>query len=64
MTGAAPKSALEQFVTILTLPDNLPIVGMLLLVFFFTYLALREGRRNDELIEQGRQGEVLRKMQE
>lgn len=60
----AEKSALDQFVTILTLPDNIPIVGMLVLVFFFTYLALREGRKNDQLIAEGRQDEVLGRMQE
>jgi hypothetical protein len=64
MTEGAPKTALDQFLTILTQPDNLPIIGMLLLVFFFTYLALREGRKNDQLIEQGRQDEILKRMQE
>jgi hypothetical protein len=58
------KSALEQFLEILTLPDNIPIVGMLILVMFFTYLALREGRKNDELIEKGREDEVLKRMQQ
>jgi hypothetical protein len=57
-------SALDQFLTILTLPDNIPIVGMLVLVFFFTYLALREGRKNDQLIAQGREDEILERMQD
>lgn len=57
-------SALDQFLTILTLPDNIPIVGMLVLVFYFTYLALREGRKNDQLVQQGRQDEILRRMQD
>ncbi len=64
MTEAAPKTALDQFLQILTQADNLPIIGMLVLVFFFTYLALREGRKNDELIEKGRQDEILKRMQE
>jgi hypothetical protein len=58
------KTALQQFLEILTLPDNIPIVGMLILVLFFTYLAFREGRKNDQLIEQGREDEVLKRMQE
>lgn len=58
------KSALDQFITILTLPDNIPIVGLLVLVFYFTYLAFREGRKNDQLIEQGREDEILRRMQD
>jgi hypothetical protein len=57
-------SALDQFLTILTLPDNIPIVGLLVLVFFFTYLALREGRKNDQLEAQGRSDEILRNMQD
>jgi len=61
---AVEKSALDQFLTILTLPDNIPIVGLLVLVFYFTYLAFREGRKNDQLIEQGREDEILRRMQE
>ena len=58
------QSALDQFIIILTLPDNIPIVGMMFLVVFFTYLALREGRKNDELLSQGREDEILRRMQE
>lgn len=57
-------SALEHFVHILTLPDNIPIVGLMVLLFFFTYLALREARKNDRLIEQGREDEILDQMQE
>lgn len=58
------KTALDQFLFILTLPDNIPIIGLLVLVFYLTYLALREGRKNDQLIKQGREDEVLRRMQE
>jgi hypothetical protein len=58
------QSALEQFIQILTLPDNIPIVGMLILVMFFTYLALKEGRKNDQLLSQHREDEILRRMQQ
>jgi hypothetical protein len=58
------KGALAQFLVILTLPDNIPIVGMLFLVLFFSYLAMREGRKNDQLLEEGREDEILTKMQE
>jgi hypothetical protein len=66
INGDSPveKTALDQFLTILTLPDNIPIVGLLVLVFYFTYLAFREGRKNDQLIEQGREDEILRRMQD
>ena len=53
-----PTSAWEQFVQILTKPDNIPIVGMFLLVFFFTWVALRQGFRNDRLLAEGRENEI------
>jgi hypothetical protein len=52
-------SAWEQFIDILTKPDNIPIVGMLFLVLFFTWIALKQGLRNDQLLEQGRLDEIL-----
>ncbi len=58
------KSALDQFLAILTLPDNIPIVGLMVLIFFFTYLALREARKNDQLIARGREDEIRKRMQE
>jgi hypothetical protein len=57
-------SALDHFLHILTLPDNIPIVGLMVLLFFFTFLALREARKNDQLIEQGREDEILEHMQD
>ena len=58
------KSGLEQFLEIMLKPDNIPIVGLMLLVFFFTWIAFREARKNDQLIEEGRGDEVLKEMQE
>ena len=34
------------------------------LLFYFTYLALKEARKNDELERQGRFEEIIGKMQE
>jgi hypothetical protein len=59
--GAPP---LEQFLEMMFRPDNIPIVGMLLLVLWFTYLGFREARKNDELARQGREDEILRHMME
>ena len=56
-------SGLDQFLDILLKPDNIPIAGMLVLVFFFTWVGLTQARRNDQLIEQGRSDEVLKEMQ-
>jgi len=58
------KSGLEQFLAIMLKPDNIPIVGLMVLIFFFTWLAFREARKNDQMIEEGRADEVLKKMQE
>ena len=38
--------------------------GLMILLFFFTYLAFREARKNDQLIEQGREDEILERMQD
>ena len=58
------QTALEHFLFILTKPDNIPIVGLMILLFFFTYLGFREARKNDKLVDEGREDEVLGKMQE
>jgi hypothetical protein len=58
------QTAWQHFLHILTLPDNIPIIGLMILLFFLTYVALREARRNDQLIEQGREDEILERMQE
>jgi hypothetical protein len=53
----------DNFKLILLKPDNIPIVGMLFIVAFFVGWGLREGRRNDRLIEQGKRDEILKDMQ-
>lgn len=58
------KTGLEQFLGIMLKPDNIPIIGLMVLMFFFSWLAFREARKNDQLIEEGRSDEVLKKMQE
>ena len=55
--------ALYQFVEILVKPDNIPIAGMLVLVLYFTYLALRQALLNDRLMAEGREDEILKHMQ-
>jgi hypothetical protein len=60
----AADSAWEQFIKIMFLPDNIPIVGMLFLVMYFTYLAFREGRKNDQMIAEGRPEDILKDMQQ
>lgn len=55
-------SALGQFLEILTKPDNIPIVGMLVLILFFTWLALRQALRNDQLLDEDREDEIVDEM--
>ncbi len=57
------QSALKNFIEIMFLPDNIPIVGMLFLVMFFTYLGFREARKHDQLVLEGRGDEILKEMQ-
>jgi hypothetical protein len=56
-------SSVENFLLILTKPDNVPIAFMLVVVLFFLGWGLKEGRRNDKLIEKGKRDQVLKDMQ-
>lgn len=64
MEGHGASTPLGQFFEMLVRPDNIPIIGMLVLVLWFTYVGFREARKNDELTAQGREDEILQKMQE
>lgn len=57
-------NALWQFIDILLKPDNIPIAGMLVLVLFFTWVGFKQGIRNDKLMQEGREDEILKEMQE
>ena len=57
------KTGCDQFLEIILKPDKIPIVGLMFLIFYFTWLAFREARKNDQLIEEGRADEILREMQ-
>jgi hypothetical protein len=62
MSGAEKLTGFQQFINILTLPDNVPIVAMMFLVLFFTYLAFKQARRNDQLIEHGERDRIADEM--
>ena len=55
-------SGWQNFLEILTKPDNIPIVAMLLLVLFFTWLGLKQAFKNDKLIEEGKEDEISNEM--
>ena len=56
------QSGLHNFLEIVTKPDNIPIVGMLILVIFFSWLGLRQAFRNDKLIEEGKEDQISNEM--
>jgi len=55
-------SGLQNFLAIVTKPDNIPIVGMLILVIFFSWIGLREAFKNDKLVEQGKEEQIPNEM--
>ena len=55
-------SGWQNVLEIITKPDNIPIVGMLILVIFFTWLGLREAFKHDKLIEEGKEDEIPNEM--
>jgi hypothetical protein len=55
-------SGWQNFLAIVTKPDNIPIVGMLLLVLFFTWVGLRQAFRNDRLIDERKKDEIPEEM--
>ena len=55
-------SGWHNFLEIVTNPDNIPIVAMLILVIFFTWLGLREAFKHDKLIEEGKEDEIPKEM--
>lgn len=55
-------SGWQNILEIVTKPDNIPIVAMLLLVIFFSWLGLRQAFRNDKLIEESREDEIPNEM--
>jgi hypothetical protein len=59
-----PYTGLQNLGLILTKPDNVPIVIMMVMFAFFTYLALRDGFKHDRLIKAGKKADVLKAMQE
>lgn len=55
-------SGWHNFLEIVTKPDNIPIVAMLILVIFFTWLGMREALKNDKLAEEGREDDIPKEM--
>ena len=62
--GTHNLTAWGQFVEIISKPDNMPVAGALILVFFFTWVAMRQARHNDRLIAENKKRQILDDMQE
>ncbi len=55
---------MRNFWAILSLPDNVPILFMLALLGWFTWLSFAQARKNDRLIREGRKDQILPGMQD
>ena len=53
---------MEHFRELLTKPDNIPIVGMLVAVIFCLWVAFRQALKNDKLIAQNRKDDIYSEM--
>ena len=64
VSDVEPNSGWENLGLILTKPDNVPILIMIVTVSFFTYMALRDGFKHDRLTKAGRKQDILKAMQD
>lgn len=53
---------MDNFLRIVSQPDNIPILLLLFAVLFCMYLSLRQAFRHDRLISQGRKDEIYDEM--
>ncbi len=56
------NEGLKHFVHILTLPDNIPIVMMVLLIGLCCFGAAYEMKKNDDLIKKGEKDKIYDRM--
>lgn len=54
---------MENFLKILTKPDNIPIAGMVVAAIFLCWLSFRKAFENDRLIRSGRKEEIIEKIE-
>lgn len=54
----------DNFLKILTKPDNIPIAAMILIVAFYTWWGIHEARKNDRLIREGKEDKIIERMRE
>jgi hypothetical protein len=56
------NSGLENFILIAMKPDNMPIAGMLFVVAFCFWIAVRQMVKHDKLIKEGQKDKIYDEM--
>ena len=62
MMELCARWGMEQFCSVISLPDNVPIAGMLVAVLFCLGVALKQAFKHDRLIAEGRKDEIYDEM--
>jgi hypothetical protein len=60
--GEEQTSGLHNFLEIVTKPDNIPIVAMFFIVFYFFGLSMKMGAANDKLTQSGEKEKIYERM--
>lgn len=55
---------MDNFLHILSRPDNMPIAGMVVALVYLLLVWFRQARKNDRLIEKGQKDEIGREMRQ
>lgn len=55
---------MEHFLHIISLPDNVPIIIMMVAIIYLTWLSFKEARANDKLTEENKADQIYRRMVE
>lgn len=53
---------MHQFLAIATQPDNIPIIGMLVMVLGCLWWAMKQAFRHDQLIDKGQKNKIFDEM--
>ena len=54
---------MENFLKILTMPDNIPIAVMFFASIFLGWLAFKKALKNDKLIKEGKEEKIIEEME-
>ena len=60
--GAEHNSGIHNFLEIVTKPDNLPIVAMFFIIFYFFSLSMKMASANDALTAKGEHEKIYDRM--